>query len=66
MSLPKEFADDNLNLIKMAESSPEQVENAVFKRLVLNTHKNMGLFGKWLIIVGKRENAGLPNYAGLN
>ena len=54
-----------LNLIKMAESSPNREKtlrekekllvtsnfsfsHSVFKRLVLQTHKNQGLFGKGL------------------
>ena len=45
----KEFADDNFtNLMKMAESSPERVENTEGKKLPLQTRKNQGLFGKGL------------------
>ena len=42
----KEFADDNFKFDEMAEISP--FAHSVFKRLVLQTRKNQGLFGKGL------------------
>ena len=63
----KEFADDNSNLMKMTETSPNGLKTlwekekllvtsnfsfsrSVFKRLVLQTPKIQGLFGKGLIL----------------
>ena len=54
----KEFADDNFKFVENGGKLSEQIENtvtsnfsffhSVFKRLVLPTHKNQGLFGKGL------------------
>ena len=56
----KKFADDNFMFDKNGRKSPKQVENtvgkgeiarydhSVFKRLVLQTRKSQGLFGKGL------------------
>ena len=61
----KEFADDNFKFDEYARKFAKWVENTVgkgeiarycsfshgvFKRLVLQTHKNQGLFGKGLIV----------------
>ena len=53
-SKPKEFADDNIRLEKNGRKFSKRVENTVgkgeivFKRLLLQTRKNQGLFGKGL------------------
>ena len=56
----KEFEEDNFTSDENAIKFSKWVENSVpssfsfshsaFKRLVLQTHKNQGLFGKGLII----------------
>ena len=62
-SKPKEFADNNFEYNENGRKFSKQVENtvemekllvmSVFKRLIPQTHKNQGLFGKELIIVCK-------------
>ena len=52
-SNPKEFADDNLKFGENGRMFSNRVENTVgkgeiFKRLLLQTRKNKGLFGKGL------------------
>ena len=55
----KEFADDNFILNENGRKCSKRVENtvgkgeSVFNRLVLQTHKNQGLFGKG--IIGKKN-----------
>ena len=58
LSKPKEFADDNFKFGKNGRKFSKWLENTVgkeeiahvFKRLVLQTHKNKGLFRKGLNI----------------
>ena len=46
----KKFEDDNFSFDEYDRKFSKMVENtvgSVFQRLVLQTHKNKGLFGKW-------------------
>ena len=49
-SKEKDLADDKFIFNENGRKVLKQVENNVFKRLVLQTSKNQGLFGKRLIV----------------